>query len=344
MAAGSVLFYTGALYHGAGANVSDARALRAQRHVRRELAPPGGEPVPLVSVRDRADAAGRPPAAHGLRARRATRSATSTTLRDPLDVLRGRSEGLTGPRRPGRRAAEDPRVAVLSRSRAARRNVTVPNGVDQRSRLLDVREAGLANQTRQLAAQVRAGRVVAVEVDGTSRCEPHERGVRTAEVGDVQLAAGSEQPPDGRERRALLRRRSGGGASSVVSTRSNDAGAKGGSVAEPSASVTRGAGTCDLRGGRSTRMSGSTSRPTMRADGACVAAMERERAGAAADVEHVGVGRDRGLLEEPALDARVAGDPGGQVVERRQRMRCPSAGTKSARRPSAGHWRPTVAA
>ena len=34
MPAGSVLFYTGALYHGGGANRSQRRALRAQHHLR----------------------------------------------------------------------------------------------------------------------------------------------------------------------------------------------------------------------------------------------------------------------------------------------------------------------
>ena len=57
MPKGSVLFYTGSLYHGGGANRSERRALRHQHHLQPRVAAPGGEPVPLGAARDRAHAA-----------------------------------------------------------------------------------------------------------------------------------------------------------------------------------------------------------------------------------------------------------------------------------------------
>ncbi len=63
MPRGSVLFYSGSVYHGGGANDSACHPDRAQHHVRRGLVAPGGEPVPLGASRGGRDAAGRPAAA-----------------------------------------------------------------------------------------------------------------------------------------------------------------------------------------------------------------------------------------------------------------------------------------
>ena len=56
MARGSVLFYTGAVYHGGGANRSDDVAGRAEHHLQPGLAAPGGEPVPVGAPRRGRDA------------------------------------------------------------------------------------------------------------------------------------------------------------------------------------------------------------------------------------------------------------------------------------------------
>ena len=51
MTRGSVLFYSGSVYHGGGANRSDTTPHRPQHHLQRGVAAPGGEPVPLGASR-----------------------------------------------------------------------------------------------------------------------------------------------------------------------------------------------------------------------------------------------------------------------------------------------------
>jgi ectoine hydroxylase-related dioxygenase (phytanoyl-CoA dioxygenase family) len=95
MARGSVLFYTGALYHGGGANRSDevrigvnityARAWLRQeenQYLSVPLDVARGLPVELLRLMGYA--------------RGAYALGYVDDLRDPLDVLRGRSEGTTG--------------------------------------------------------------------------------------------------------------------------------------------------------------------------------------------------------------------------------------------------------
>ena len=67
MARGSVLFYSGSVYHGGGPNRSDSHPHRAEHHLQRGLAAPGGEPVPLRAARGRRDAADRPAPPDGVR-------------------------------------------------------------------------------------------------------------------------------------------------------------------------------------------------------------------------------------------------------------------------------------
>ena len=89
MPAGSVLFYTGALYHGGGANRSDRGALRPQHHLRAQLAAPGGEPVPGGAARV-ARTLPEPLLRLMGYARGAYALGYVDDLRDPLDVLLGR--------------------------------------------------------------------------------------------------------------------------------------------------------------------------------------------------------------------------------------------------------------
>ncbi len=67
MSRGSVLCYSGSVYHGGGANRSDADAHRVEHHLQRGLVAPGGEPVPLRAAGGGRHLADRPLAGHGLR-------------------------------------------------------------------------------------------------------------------------------------------------------------------------------------------------------------------------------------------------------------------------------------
>ena len=69
MRRGSVLFYSGSVYHGGGANSLRRHPHRAEHHLQRGLVAPGGEPVPLGAARGGRDAADRSAAADGLRPR-----------------------------------------------------------------------------------------------------------------------------------------------------------------------------------------------------------------------------------------------------------------------------------
>ena len=91
MRRGSVLFYSGSVYHGGGANRSDCHPHRAQHHLQRGLAASGGEPVPLGAARGGRDAADRSAAAHGLR----PRGLRARLHRRPARSDRG---GAAGPR------------------------------------------------------------------------------------------------------------------------------------------------------------------------------------------------------------------------------------------------------
>ena len=53
MDAGSVLLYSGSVFHGGGANTDRRGPHRAEHHLRPRMAAPGGEPVPGLPAGDR---------------------------------------------------------------------------------------------------------------------------------------------------------------------------------------------------------------------------------------------------------------------------------------------------
>ena len=78
---GSVLLYVGSVYHGGGANRSDAHRLGINVGYTLALAAPGGEPVPGLPGRDRPHAAAGAGSSSWATSGRPTRSATSATCR-----------------------------------------------------------------------------------------------------------------------------------------------------------------------------------------------------------------------------------------------------------------------
>ena len=89
MPKGSVLFYTGKLYHGGGANRSNAARCGINITYAVRLAAPGGEPVPLGAARSSPATLPDPLLRVMGYARGAYALGYVDDVRDPLDALRG---------------------------------------------------------------------------------------------------------------------------------------------------------------------------------------------------------------------------------------------------------------